>query len=96
MFDPLGECWPLGQKTDVFEDLVWPLRTKPEEFQQSMGQKHWFWRYLASRRRVLPRLAAGAPRPIGLRLGAEPPFHAGGEREVVERFDPVRAKGQVV
>lgn len=29
---PLAKVWPLGQKLDIFENLVWPLRAKPEDF----------------------------------------------------------------
>jgi hypothetical protein len=31
-FGPLGECWPLRGKTDVFVVFPWPLRAKPESF----------------------------------------------------------------
>jgi hypothetical protein len=37
-FGPFDKCWPLGRKTDVFEQLPWPLR-KNKAFSHKMVLK---------------------------------------------------------
>jgi hypothetical protein len=42
MLGPFVKSWPLRQFLDVFAFRVWPLRTKPEDFQRNLVRKHYF------------------------------------------------------